>query len=49
MGPVILGGGALLLLIGGFQLFGGREEKLAKMSASDGRDRACGCGGYRGR
>jgi hypothetical protein len=34
---VILGGGAVLLLIAGFQIFGGREEKLAQMSASDGR------------
>jgi hypothetical protein len=34
---VILGGGGLLLLIAGFQIFGGRAEKLAQMSASDGR------------
>jgi hypothetical protein len=36
-GMVILGAGAVLLLIGAFQIFGGREEQLAKMSASDGR------------
>ncbi len=34
---IILGAGAVLLLIAAFQIFGGREEQLAKMSASDGR------------
>lgn len=43
-GLVILVGGALLLLIGGFQIFGGREEKLAGMSASDGRIALTGAG-----
>src|SRR5688500_5915402 len=42
---VILGGGAVLLLIAGFQIFGGREEKLAQMSASDGRIALAGAGG----
>jgi hypothetical protein len=41
---VILGGGAVLLLIAGFQIFGGREEKLAQMSASDGRIALTGAG-----
>ena len=34
---MLLGGAALLLLIAGFQIFGGRDERLARMSASDGR------------
>ena len=34
---IILGLGALLLLIGGLKMFGGREEKLARMSASEAR------------
>ena len=41
---VILGGGAILLLIAGVQLFGGREERLAQMSASDGRIALAGVG-----
>ena len=43
-GPVILAGAALLILIVGFQVFGGREEKLARMSASDGRVALAGTG-----
>lgn len=43
-GLVILVGGALLLLFAGFQVFGGREEKLALMSASDGRIALAGAG-----
>jgi hypothetical protein len=41
---VILGGVALFLLIAGFQIFGGRAEKLARMSASDGRIALTGAG-----
>lgn len=41
---VIIGGLAVLLVIGAFQIFGGREEKLAQMSASDGRIALAGAG-----
>jgi len=41
---VIIGGLAVLLVIGAFQVFGGREEKLAQMSASDGRIALAGAG-----
>lgn len=44
---VILGCGVLLVLIGGFQIFGGREEKRAHMSASDGRIALAGAGDTR--
>jgi hypothetical protein len=41
---VILAGAALLILIGAFQVFGGREGKLARMSASHGRIALAGSG-----
>ena len=40
----ILGCLAVLLLVGGFQIFGGREKQRALMSASDGRIALAGAG-----
>jgi hypothetical protein len=43
-GLAVLGGGVLLVLFTGFQIFGGRDEQLARMSASAGRIALTGAG-----